>query len=199
MPEEFVITLACANRPGIVAAVSQFLYDHTCDIRNSHQFDGYGEDCWGITASDGPGWVTLPINGRERHFFDYLARGVPDGPDDGTIAPWAAAASLPFVPEIVLPALKYFDDLNLLVTNAYGYKATFNSTFPRTSANSSSWVSPWHLGLNQGPVVLMIENYCSGMIWRLMRQCPYLVNGLRRAGFSGGGLESQVVPSSLSA
>ena len=167
-------------------------------IRNPCQFDGYGENCWGITASDGPGWVTRNIKGKERHFFDYLARGVPDGPDDGTIAPWAAVASLPFAPEIVLPALQYFDDLNLRLANTYGYKATFNPSFPTTSADASGWVSPWHLGLNQGPVVLMIENYRSGLIWRLMRQCLYLVNGLRRAGFSGGWLESQVLPIPLS-
>ena len=158
-------------------------------IRNPGQFEAYGENCWGITASEGPGWVTRYIKGKERHFFGYLARGVPDGPDDGTIAPWAVVASLPFAPEIVLPALQYFDDLNLRVANTYGYKATFNPTFPRESADGPGWVSPWHLGLNQGPIVLMIENYRSGLLWRLMRQCPYLVRGLRRAGFSGGWLE----------
>ena len=65
------------------------------------------EDCWGITASDGPGPDTIKVNGIERQFFDYLARGVPYGPDDGTIAPWAVVASLPFAPEIVLPAIDY--------------------------------------------------------------------------------------------
>jgi hypothetical protein len=155
-------------------------------IHNPGQFDSYGENCWGITASDGPGWITRNIKGKEQHFFDYLGRGVPDGPDDGTIAPWAVVASLPFAPEIVLPALQYFDDLNLRVADTYGYKATFNPTFPRESADAPSWVSLWHLGLNQGPIVLMIGNYRSGLLWRLMRQCPYIINGLRRAGFSGG-------------
>jgi hypothetical protein len=100
------------------------------------------------------------------------------------------AASLPFAPEIVLPALQYFDDLNLRLANTYGYKATFNPTFPRETPDAPSWVSPWHLGLNQGPVVLMIENYRSGLLWRLLRLCPPLVRGLRRAGFSGGWLET---------
>ena len=50
------------------------------------------------------------------------------------------------------------------------------------------WVSPWHYGLNQGPIVLMIENYRSGFLWRLMRNCPYIVRGLRLAGFAGGWL-----------
>ena len=100
-------------------------------IHNPGQFEDYGENCWGITASDGPGWVTRQIKGKERRFFDYLARGVPDGPDDGTIAPWAVVASLPFAPEIVLPVLRWFDDLKLRVANPYGFKATFNPTFPK--------------------------------------------------------------------
>jgi hypothetical protein len=81
-------------------------------------------------------------------------------------------ASLPLASEIVLPALQHFDDLNLRIANTYGYKATFNSTFPSESTNAPGWVSPWHLGLNQGPIVLMIENYRSGLLWRLLRQCP---------------------------
>src|SRR5438132_2138356 len=97
-------------------------------IQNPNQFEGYGENCWGITASDGPGWVTRRIKGRERRFFEYLARGVPDGPDDGTIAPWGAIASLPFAPEIVCPAIKWFDNLKLREANPYGFKATFNLT-----------------------------------------------------------------------
>jgi len=159
-------------------------------IHNPGQFDSYGELCWGITACEGPGWVSRHIEGKERRFFGYLARGVPDGPDDGTIAPWAVATSLPFAPEIVLPALQYFDDLNLRAENPYGYKSTFNATFAKGSKEAPGWVAPWHLGLNQGPIVLMIENYRSGLIWNLMRQCPYLVGGLRRAGFSGGWLET---------
>jgi hypothetical protein len=168
-------------------------------IHNPGQFEGYGENCWGITASDGPGWLTRRIKGKERRFFGYLARGVPDGPDDGTLAPWAVAASLPFAPEIVLACLQHFDDRDLRAPNPYGYKATFNLTFPDVGrvANSSHrasqvgyWISPWHYGLSQGPIVLMIENFRSGLVWRLMRQSPYLVRGLRRAGFTGGWLEA---------
>ena len=157
-------------------------------IHNPSQFEEYGENCWGITASDGPGPATRRIKGKERQFFGYLARGVPDGPDDGTIAPWAVVASLPFAPEIVLSVLRWFDELKLREAGPYGFKATFNPTFARKSAQATLWVSPYHLGLNQGPIVLMIENYRSGLLWRLMRQCPYLVRGLRRAGFSGGWL-----------
>ncbi|HVC93017.1 MAG TPA: glucoamylase family protein [Pirellulales bacterium] len=159
-------------------------------IHNPGQFESYGENCWGITASDGPGWVTRRIKGRDRSFFDYLARGVPDGPDDGTISPWAVVASLPFAPDIVLSVLKWFDDIDLKLDNPYGFKATFNPTYPSESGQAP-WVSPWHCGLNQGPIVLMIENFRTGLLWRLMRHCPYLVNGLRRAGFSGGWLGAQ--------
>ena len=158
-------------------------------IRNPGGFEGYGENCWGLTACNGPGPATRRVKGKTRHFFDYVARGVPEGPDDGTIAPWAVATSLPFAPEIVLPALQHFDDLNLRVGNSYGYKTTFNATFRDKSSASGIWVSPWHLGLNHGPMVLMIENYHSEFLWRLMRKCPYLVTGLRRAGFTGGWLE----------
>jgi hypothetical protein len=164
-------------------------------IHNPAQFEAYGENCWGITASNGPGWVCRVNKGKKRQFFDYIARGVPDGPDDGTIAPWAAVVSLPFAPEIVLPTLKYFEDLNLREPNTYGFKATFNATFSAESAEAPLWVSPWHLGLNHGPIVLMIENYRSGFLWRLMQRCPYLVGGLRRAGFSGSWLDGVAIDS----
>ncbi len=77
-------------------------------VDNPLSFARYSKDCWGITASDGPGPGTIKINGVERQFFDYLARGVPYGPDDGTIAPWAVVTSLPFALEIVPPAIDYF-------------------------------------------------------------------------------------------
>ena len=76
-------------------------------IENPRKFAGYGEHCWGITASEGPGPDTLKLEGVERSFFDYIGRGVPYGPDDGTLAPWAVVASLPFAPEIVLPAIHF--------------------------------------------------------------------------------------------
>jgi len=159
-------------------------------IDNPHGFSDYSETCWGITASDGPGPSTIKIAGRKRHFFDYLARGVPEGPDDGTLAPWALVASLPFAPEIVLPTLDYFiNHLNLKTKDRLGFKATFNPTHPDRSENPFGWVSPWQFGLNQGPIVLMIENYRSGLPWRLMRSSPYVIRGLRRAGFTGGWLD----------
>jgi hypothetical protein len=158
-------------------------------IRNPRGFAHYDECCWGITASDGPGPNTLTVDGIERVFYDYIARGVPFGPDDGTLAPWAVVASLPFAPEIVLPTIRNYERMALEAARTYGYKASFNPTFPAQSGHEHGWVSPYNFGLNQGPIVLMIENYRSGFLWSLMRQCPYLVTGLRRAGFTGGWLE----------
>ena len=162
-------------------------------IRNPREFAHYDEFCWGITSSDGPGPKTLMVDGVERVFHDYIARGAPYGPDDGTLAPWAVVASLPFAPEVVLPTIQNFERMNLMPPQEYGYKASFNPTFALgRPKHEYGWVSSYHFGLNQGPIVLMIENHRTGLVWSLMRQCPYLVTGLRRAGFAGGWLEAAV-------
>ncbi len=160
-------------------------------IANPAQFEGYGENSWGLTASDGPGPATARIKGKKRRFFGYKARGAPFGPDDGSIAPWAVATSLPFSPEIVQPALAHFETLKLREKNAYGFKATFNATMASRRCPSPLWISPFHFGINQGPLLLMLENYRSGLVWNLLRQCAYLVAGLRLAGFSGGWLGAE--------
>ena len=164
-------------------------------IDNPLKYKGYAHHCWGITASEGPGPGNLKINGIQRQFFDYVGRGVPYGPDDGTLAPWAVVASLPFAPEIVLPAIDYcVHQAKLTEFNSYGFKASFNPSHPGEAGNPYGWwVSPWHYGLNQGPIILMIENYRSGLVWRLMRNCPPIVSGLRRAGFTGGWLDAPTV------
>lgn len=159
-------------------------------MRNSLGFAGYGANCWGITASDGPGPAVRRWRGRSQRFYDYIARGVPYGPDDGTLAPWAVTASLPFAPEIVLPTLRYFHDLRLRDGNPYGFKATFNRSFP-VRKGKRPWVSPAHYALNEGPMVLMIENHLSGLVWRLMRSVPAIRTGLMRAGFTGGWLDAK--------
>ena len=162
-------------------------------ISNPLKYKGYAHHCWGITASEGPGPAIIKLDGIERRFLDYAGRGVPYGPDDGTLAPWAVMASLPFAPEIVLPTLDYcVHQAKLTKFNSYGFKASFNPSHPGEPGNPYGWwVSPWHFGLNQGPIILMIENYRTGLLWRLMRSCPYIVSGLRRAGFSGGWLSEQ--------
>ena len=157
-------------------------------IRNPGGFAHYSELCWGITASEGPGETTLKIDGIERRFFGYLARAVPYGPDDGTIAPWAVVASLPFAPEITVPTIADFVRWQRAGDHRHGFKAAFNPTFPDPGGLPNGWVSQWHFGINEGPSVAMIENYKSGLVWQLMRGCRYLVAGLRAAGFTGGWL-----------
>ena len=154
-------------------------------IRNPKKFKGYGEYIWGLTASDGPGPARRRVNGRTITFYDYKGRGIPYGPDDGTLAPWAMTASLPFAPEIVLPSLHYFNEKFPEMTSKYGFKCSYNPTFTDSSRNQKGWVSLGYYGLDQGPIVAMIENYRTGFLWRLMRQCPYIIEGLRRAGFTG--------------
>ncbi len=157
-------------------------------IHNPRGFRDYGEHTWGITASDGPGPLTRRIAGVERQFFDYTARGVPDGPDDGTLAPWAVVAALPFAPEIVIPTIMHIDAAYPQITSSYGFKCSFNPTFGDDRTGTSGWISRGYYGLDQGPIVLMIENYRSGFFWQLMCRCPYLALGLRRAGYTGGWL-----------
>jgi hypothetical protein len=158
-------------------------------VRNPRHFRGYTEDCWGITASDGPGPATRRIDGTRRRFWHYRARGVPNGPDDGTLSPWAVVASLPFAPEIVIPTIEAIQHQHPELQRGYGFACSFNPTFRDAGNASSGWVSPVHYAINQGPVVLMVENFRSDLIWRLMRGCHYVADGLRRAGFSGGWLE----------
>jgi hypothetical protein len=157
-------------------------------IRNPLGFAGYGERSWGFTACDGPGWTKRMVGGVEREFFDYFARGAPFGPDDGTIAPWVVAASLPFAPDIVIPTLRHFSAMDLGMTAKYGFKPSFNESFTVDDSPTGWWVTPYHFGIDQGPVVLMIENYRTGLLWEIMRRSPPIVSGLRRAGFTGGWL-----------
>jgi hypothetical protein len=156
-------------------------------IRNPRQFVGYHENCWGITASDGPGWVRRVVDGRRRRFFAYYGRGAPYGPDDGTVSPWVVVASLPFAPEIVTPAVRHFERLRLRPLEHYGFRPSFNQTF-RTEDERGYWVSPYYFGIDQGPVALAVENYRSGLLWDVTRRCEPMVRGLRRAGFRGGWL-----------
>ena len=155
-------------------------------IRNPRSFTGYGADCWGLSAGDGPSAKRRRIAGRRQSFYGYAARGVPYGPDDGTISGSSMLSSLVFAPELVLPAVRALrargerDDGELV--RASGFNATVKEAGP------DGWVSPGEFGLDQGMIVLMIENYRTGLPWRLGRGNPILRAGLRRAGFSGGWL-----------
>lgn len=158
--------------------------------RNPKHFSDYHGLCWGLTASDGPGPMHKRIHGRERKFLGYRARGAPYGPDDGTVAPWASIASLPFAPKLVIPTIRYLAEQTQDPDNTFGFTASFNPTLHSRSGDVG-WLSQWHYGLNQGPIVLMIENHENEFIWRLMRDCPYIRRGLTRAGFVGGWLDAK--------
>ncbi len=168
-------------------------------MRNPRSFAGYDEHCWGITAGLGPGFTPRQYeHGLERQYHGYVARGVPFGPDDGTLAPWAAAASMPFAPEIVAPTLRHVRDRHPHAISANGLLTSFNPGFKNNGGGAGGggdgairgWLSPEHQGVDQGPVALMLENHRSGLLWRLMRGCPAIVAGLRRAGFRKGWLGS---------
>jgi hypothetical protein len=127
---------------------------------------GYSSTIWGITASDGP-----PPTG-------YTARGLPPaGFDDGTIAPTAAGGSICFTPEYSIPTLKAF--YNLYRTNLWtenGFRDAFNPGL--------GWFDTDEIGIDQGPIVIMIENYRTQRIWQRFMQSPEVQRGLQRAGFT---------------
>ncbi|MBD8898322.1 glucoamylase family protein [Rhodanobacter sp. DHG33] len=155
--------------------------------RNPNGFAGYGESCWGLSACDGPEGDRLDASGETRRLFGYSARGVPYGPDDGTVSAPSALASLPFVPELACQALRHMLARYPGMLREGRLAASFNPSL--TDAQGRPWVSDGHYGLDQGIVAMMIENHRSGLPWRLMRRSPWLVRGLRRAGFRGGWLE----------
>jgi hypothetical protein len=156
-------------------------------VRNPRGFKGYGPRCFGLSACDGPGPATRLFDGREQPFLPYAARGVPHGPDDGTLSPAAAAASLPFAPDIVVPALEHVLEAAPRSASELGLKC-FNPSFGSQTGGGPGWTSPASFAIEQGPVVLMIENHRSSFLWDLLRRNRHVVEGLRRAGFSGGWL-----------
>lgn len=154
--------------------------------RNPRERAGYGRNCWGLSAGDGPRNDSDGDASEGRRLLGYAARGVPYGPDDGTLSPSATLSSLPFAPEIVVPAVRHLMSRYPEVLSDRQFTSGFNPTLAGPDARA--WVSPGHYGLDQGIVVMMIENHRTQMIWKLMRTCPHVAAGLRRAGFSGGWL-----------
>ncbi len=156
-------------------------------IRNPGGYQGYGENYWGFSAGEGPGVRTMTIDGAVRRFFNYVARGAPFGPDDGTIHPSVIFGSLPFAPEIAIPAIRHLCEQDHRIGQEFRIPNGLNATMPEP--DEEGWISDGQFGLDQGLTVLMIENYRTGFVWRLTRECRYFREGLRRAGFSGGWLE----------
>ncbi len=154
--------------------------------RNPGEFIGYDEESWGLTACDGPYAADAGQANAGRRLFGYTARGVPYGPDDGTLAGWAAAASLPFAPKIALATMQTMARRYPGMLMEHRYASAFNPGL--LDVDGHFWVSEGYYGLDQGIVATMIENHRTELIWRLMRNCAYIVTGLRRAGFAGGWL-----------
>jgi hypothetical protein len=163
------------------------LAQHAYAVANPEGFKGYGSLDWGITASDGPGAVTKVVDGKERAFKPYLARAADPTLDDGTLAPTAVAGSLPFAPELVLPTLRHWKQDRPELWGRDGFADAFNPTFD--AKKPSGWVASDRLGIDQGPIALMTENYRSDFVWDVMKRDPDLRRGLQRAGFTGGWLD----------
>lgn len=186
------------------ATISQREYG----IANPKGFVGYGANVWGWTASDGALDTLLTFDGKPWQMHTYWARGVSghddaDGRerDDGTIAPTAAIGSMPFAPEIVFPAMVTMREQYPATFGQYGFRDSFNPSLIDTTMRvqmgttdaTHGWVARDHLGIDQGPIVAMLENYRSELVWKTMRTNPYVVRGLRQAGFRGGWLDSSMV------
>jgi hypothetical protein len=168
--------------------------------KNPMRWRDYGPNIWGFTACDGPADVQLVYQGEKRQFRSYSARGAALDyiNDDGTIAPTAAGGSIPFAPEICIPALKEMRDRygDQLFTK-YGFLDAFNPSFTYKNelkhgqiVDGVGWVDTDYLGIDQGPILLMAENHRSDLIWNFLKRSPYIRRGLERAGFSGGWLAS---------
>ena len=137
------------------------LINHRYCVENQGGFQGYGKDCWGLTASD--------------YAWGYDAREPVPAHDNGTIAPTGALASMPYTPEESLAALKnYYRNYGKFLWGEYGFHDAFNLT--------QNWVSPIFMGLNQGPVAVMIENYRSQLVWNLFMSHPDVQKGLQKFG-----------------
>jgi hypothetical protein len=165
-------------------------------IDNPMRWRAYGANVWGLTACDGPGAGRGRAQGRPERFYGYAARGVGvEGVlDDGTIAPTAALGSLPFAPEIVIPAAReMYERFGASIYSTYGFFDSFNPTLTDAAQPSSledaGWVDRAYIGIDQGPILAMLENHRSDLVWRVMRGNRYILRGLRRAGFEGGWLD----------
>lgn len=155
---------------------------------NPREFVGYDRNCWGLSACDGPTDEQLDVDNEPRRLFGYAARGVPYGPDDGTLSPPSVLTSLPFAPEPALAALRNMLMRHPDILTDDRLATSFNASV--TAHDGRPWVSAGHYGLDQGIVFMMIENHRSASIWHLLRGCGHLVRGLRQAGFAGGWLDA---------
>jgi hypothetical protein len=173
------------------------LAQQTYATENPEAWREYGENVWGLSACDGPANAMLEYEGEVREFRGYSARG-PIWFDDGTIAPTAAASSIPFSPDVAIAAtVEMRNRFGEHIYDDYGFLDAFNPSFefdvPLDNGRivpGFGWVDDDYLGIDQGPILAMIENHRTGLVWEVMRKNPHIRRGLERAGFSGGWLEA---------
>ena len=147
--------------------VNHSLINYKYCQENPKEFETYGPNSWGLTAS---------YTKREDGGIGYTAHS-PDN-DRGVVSPTAAISSIPYTPEESLAAMRYFySDLNDLLWGPAGFYDAF-------SLEGEKWVAPWYLAIDQGPMVVMIENYRSGLIWDLFMQAPEVQKGLEKLEFT---------------
>jgi hypothetical protein len=178
-------------------------------IANPKGWFEYGANVWGFTACDGPGVMReFDRNGRVRYFLDYSARGAGRDHtlDDGTIAPTATVSSLPFAPEIVIPAVEeMYQRYGSVIYQKYGFLDSFNRSFTAADVKLTAgrvdpafgWVAKDYLGIDQGPILAMICNYRNELVWDDMRRSVAIRRGLERAGFTGGWLTQAATPDAV--
>ena len=144
---------------------------------NPNGWMGYDSLCWGVTASDGP---TEKYNFDDKKFLGYAGRGT-SGPgynyfDDGTIAPYASLSSIPFAPEIVLPTIKSINEkYGKKLWGKYGYYDAFNPT--------AKWFNDDFIGIDEGPLLIMVENFRTGLVWNYVMKDPVIQLGLNKLGY----------------
>lgn len=158
-------------------------------IANPGAYVGYEQNVWGLTACDGPGNENK-LNPNIA-FMGYSARGAAQfyHVDDGTIAPTAVGGSVPFAPEICLPALNaMYEKYGDKIYQKYGFIDAFNLSIVNKDG-TTGWYDKDYLGIDQGPILIQIENNRSGLIWNVMKKNKYIIEGLKKAGFTGGWLD----------
>jgi len=157
-------------------------------ITNPAGWVGYSKNVWGLTACDGPG--NSEKSNPNIAFDGYSARGAAQWyvRDDGTIAPTAVGGSVPFAPEVCLDALRALRSVDGgKVYGQYGFRDAFNLSIINKDG-TQGWVDPDYLGIDQGPILIQLENHRSHFVWDLMKKNKYIVEGLKKAGFKGGWL-----------
>ncbi len=140
----------------------QTLINYTWCVKNPLHYKGYGPDNWGLTAS-------YSVKG-------YAAHAPGKQTDLGVISPTAAISSIPYTPEKSMRAIRHwYEDMKARLWGPYGFYDAFSET--------DDWYPQKYLAIDQGPQVVMIENYRSGMLWKLFMSCPEVREGLKKLGF----------------